>query len=353
MRGGERVLDRLARMYGPTTLYTLVDDGRPLSDAISACVVQTSPLQRFPGAARRMRRWYLPLMRWAVERIDVKDCDVLVSTSSAVMKSIKAPAGVPHLCYCHSPARYIWDQQSDYDHGSGGVLRGAGLRMLRKRFQEWDCRTADRVTQFIANSQHTARRIQECYSRESIVIYPPVRTEFFTVDKTIPREEFYLVVAALEPYKRTDLVVDAAKRSGFRLKIVGGGSQESALRESAAGHANIELLGRVYDEQLRTLYRQARALIFPQMEDFGIIAVEAQACGCPVIAYNKGGGAETVTEHTGVQFAEQSEGAICDAVQQFERRSFVAQHCRDNAECFSEAAFDNSIARQVNQLQSK
>lgn len=346
LRGGEFVLDRLARMFGPTTLYTLVRNGRPLTDAIDACTVRTSPLQRFPAAAGRLRRWYLPLMPWAVEHIDVEPCDLLISTSSAVMKSIRPPTGVPHLCYCHSPARYLWNQTDDYAVGGRGGLRRAGLRLVRRRFRHWDRRTADRVTQFLANSQHTARRIQQCYGRDADVVYPPVRTERFTVDDAVPREDWFLVVAALEPYKRTDLVIEAARRGGFALKVIGSGSQLDELRRVAGG-ANIDLLGRVDDDQLLQHYRRARALIFPQVEDFGIVAVEAQAAGCPVIAFHAGGAAETVTEDTGVFFEHQSVDSIIDAVQRFEPRTFDAQHCRRNAMRFSEETFDRAIAEHV------
>lgn len=348
MRGGERVLDRLAQMFGPTTLYTLVNDGKPLSEAIDNCDVRTSPLQHFPGATGGLRRWYLPLMPWAVERLQVRDCDLLISTSSAVMKSIRPPNGVPHVCYCHSPARYIWGQGGDYEVGAGGGLRRMGLNLVRKRFQNWDRRTASRVTQFLANSQHTAKRINDCYGRDAEIVYPPVRTEFFTIDPAKPRDDWYLIVAALEPYKRTDLVIDAARKSGFQLKVAGGGSQLNSLRESAP--KNVEFLGRVNDEALRDLYQRAQALIFPQVEDFGIVPVEAQAAGCPVIAFAGGGAMETVTEKTGVFFNAQSVDAIVSGVKEFEGRRFENATCRDNALRFSEAAFDAAIRSRVDQM---
>jgi glycosyltransferase involved in cell wall biosynthesis len=358
MRGGEWVLDRLARLFGPTDLYTLVNDGGFLTDAIARCNVITSPLQRLPGASGRARRWYLPLMPWAVERLRVRrDAQLVVSTSSAVMKSITPPAGVPHLCYCHSPARYIWEQTDEYSSGSRGWLRASGLRAVRRRFQEWDRRTASegRVTKFIANSQHTANRIERCYSRASKVIYPPVRTEFFTPDASIAREEWLLVVAALEPYKRTDIVVDAARRAGWRLKVVGSGSQLKSLRKSAraAGSksSDIELFGRVDDAALRDMYRRARALVFPQVEDFGIIAAEAQSCGCPVIAYGGAGGAvEIVTNQTGVFMEEQSADAVIAAVGDLARHTIDPDTCRTNALRFSEARFDHEIRREVDAI---
>jgi glycosyltransferase involved in cell wall biosynthesis len=344
LRGGERVLDRLARLYGPTVIYTLVDDGRHLTEAISRCEIVTSPLRRFPGAPGRLRRWYLPLMPWAVERLRVRDdCGLLISTSSAVMKAIRPPreGSVPHICYCHSPARYIWGQESDYAHGSLGRVRAAGLRIFRKRFQEWDRRTSDRVTKFIANSAHTARKIGEFYGRDAEVIYPPVRTEFFTIDESVPRDDFYLVVSALEPYKRVDLAIEAANRAGFRLRIAGSGTQAKSLRRRAG--RTVEMLGRVDDATLRDLYRRARALLHSQQEDFGIIAVEAQASGCPVIAYASGGAVETVRHETGGFFERQNVEALLDAIREFEGRTIDPRACRANAERFAEAGFDRQI----------
>jgi glycosyltransferase involved in cell wall biosynthesis len=350
MRGGERVLDRLARLVGPTNLYTLVSDGRPLSDAIDSCRIITSPLQRLPGASGRLRRIYLPLMPWAVERLRVGACDVLVSSSSAVIKSIIPPAGVPHLCYCHSPARYIWEQTADYATGAGGMVRSLGLSAVRRRFQRWDRATADRVTRYLANSRHTAERIARCYGRDAAVVYPPVRTDYFTPDASVAREDWLLVVAALEPYKRTDLVIEAANRARLPLRIAGRGSQMAALRRMAG--ARVELLGRVDDDALRGLYRRARALIFPQVEDFGIIAAEALACGCPVIAFAGGGGMEIVTDATGVLFDEQSADGVLSAVAELDRRSIDAAACRARAEQFSEAAFDAAMTAHMLEIAS-
>lgn len=348
LRGGEFVLDRLARQYGPTTLYTLVNNGRSMTPAIDACDVRTSRLQRCPGAAGRWRRWYLPLMPWAVERIIVEPCNLLISTSSAVMKSIRPPAGVPHLCYCHSPARYIWEQTEDYAVGSAGQLRRAGLGMLRTRFQAWDRRTATRVTRFLANSNHTAARIKRCYDRDAAVVYPPVRTDYFSPDPSIPRANHLLVVSALEPYKRVDLVIEAAKRVNRPLTIIGDGSQRDALRRIADDR--ITFLGRTDDEMLLEQYRRAAALVFPQVEDFGITAVEAQAAGCPVIALAAGGALETVTSETGVLFETQTIDHLADAIEHVAERRFDPSRCRANAERFSEARFDQAIQVHVSEL---
>jgi glycosyltransferase involved in cell wall biosynthesis len=348
LRGGERVLDRLATLFGPTDLYVLVDDGRALSPAISACRVVTSPLQRLPGATRALRRFYLPLMPWAVGRLKVAPCDLLVSTSSAVMKSIRPPAGTPHLCYCHSPARYVWEQTDDYGRGSGGLARVAGLRAVRSRFQDWDRRTSDSVTQFVANSTHTRDRIRRAYGRDATVVPPPVDVAWFDLDPAVPREDFFLVVSALEPYKRVDLAIDAANRAQLPLRIVGDGSLEPSL--AARAGPTVELLGRVPHDELRDLYRRARALLFPQVEDFGLAAVEAQACGCPVIAYAAGGALDTVTPASGRLLRDQAVPTWADAMRSFAAGNFDPLACRANAERFSNDAFDASILALASEL---
>ncbi len=348
MRGGEWVLDRLARLFGPTDLYTLVADGRPLTPSIDACRVIRSPLQRFPGAAGRWRRHYLPLYRWAVERLRVAPCDLLVSTSSAVMKSINPPRRTPHLCYCHAPARYLWSQTDEYATGSGGRLRRLGLGAVRRRFQAWDRASAVRVTRFLANSAHTAAMIRDCYGREAEVVHPPARVDFFTPDPDVRREPWLLVVAALEPYKRTHLAIDAANRAGLTLKVVGDGTQRSSL--AARAGPTVEMLGRVEDAALRGLYRRARALVFPQVEDFGLVAVEAQATGCPVVAFAAGGALETVTPASGVLFREASADALLEAIAALDRAPIDARSCRRSAERFAPARFDAAIARHAAEL---
>ena len=351
LRGGEYVLDRLARRYGPARLYTLVAGRSDLTEAISQCEIVTSSLQRLPGAAGRLRRMYLPAMPWAVRRLSRRvtgDIDLLISTSSSVIKSLQPPAGVPHLCYCHSPARYIWDQLDEYGTGEGGTLRRFGLRAVRKRFQQWDRETAQHVTKFLANSQHTADRIQRCYGRDAEVVYPPIDVAYFTPDERVQRENWLLVVAALEPYKRTDIVIEAANQAGIPLKVAGTGSQYESLRQAAG--PTVQMLGYVSRDELLDLYRRAAALVFPQQEDFGMTAVEAQACGCPVIAYAAGGALETVTDDTGVLFHAQSANAVADAVSQFNDHKVSSDACRLNAERFLPHRFDESIQRCVNRL---
>lgn len=361
-RGGEAVLDRIARIVtadfpatAPPRLYLMTDDGRPMTPGIDALPKTTSFLSQLPGGSTKLRRWLLPLYPRAVEGLSNKlavdharePIDLLISTSSAAIKGLRPPAGVPHLCYCHSPARYIWSQSAQY---SGG-LRGLGLRLARNSFQNWDRRTAANVTQFIANSSHTAREIKRCFGRDSIVIHPPARIDFFTPDPAVAREDIWLCVGALEPYKRVDLAIAAAKRAGTKLIIVGSGSHEAALRRHAG--PNVEFLGRVSDEQLRDFYRRASVLLFPQIEDFGIVAVEAQACGLPVVAAGAGGALDSVIhEQTGALITDPTPHALCAAAAHISKAVLNdaapwSQRCRANAERFSEAVFDSKMREAI------
>lgn len=354
-RGGEAVLERitaLAEDMGEVDrLYTMFDDGKPLAPATDALEHCASGLNALPGG---WRRWLLPaypLAVWSLSRrlrAQQKNSpvDIVVSTSSAAIKGLRPPPGVPHLCYCHAPARYVWSVRSEYDGGGrlSDRLRAIGLAAFGGAFKAWDRATAANVSTFLANSSHTAAEIHRCFGRRAEVVFPPVRTEFFTPDPRVPREDFWLFAGALEPYKRADLAAEAALHAGARLVIVGTGSTEESLRQHYEPKG-VEIRGRVTDEQLRDLYRRARLLVFPQIEDFGITAVEAQACGCPVVARDLGGALDTVVPgQTGVFFAETTPEAIALAA---EACPADALACRTNAERFTEAVFDAQMRRHI------
>lgn len=357
MRGGERVLDRLAAMFGPTDLYLMVHDAnRRYTPALDACTIHTSSLQRWPGAAGRLRRWYLPLYPRAVESLRVEPrFDLLISTSSAMIKAIRPPqrrngsGRVPHLCYCHCPARYLWSLGDDYASGGAmGRLRRAGFGLFGKRLRDYDLNACDRVDVFLANSSHTSRAIQTCYGRESVVVHPPVDTEFFTPDAREQRGEHYLIISALEPYKRIDLAIAAANQLGAPLRIGGDGSQMNYLKRLAG--PTITFLGPLDNEQTRHEYRTARALLFPGIEDFGLVPVEAMACGCPVIAFDKGGAEDWMNVNVGLTFDEQTPAALADAMTQFETIHIDPDACRRNAQRFAADKFDAAIQREVIQI---
>lgn len=351
LRGGEYVLDAIARIAAakalPMRLYVMFDDRQPLTPSIDALQKTSSFLNRLPGGSGRARRWLLPMYPCAVRQLSRRlardhsreKIDLLVSTSSAAIKGLQPPPGVPHVCYCHSPARYLWSQMREYAESS--ALQGLGLAIAGPWLRWWDTKTAANVTKFVANSTHTAREIRRCYGRDAEVIHPPVRTDYFTPDSTVPREDYWLVVSALEPYKRVDLAIRAARLAGARLVVIGDGTLRTQLEHEAGTGA--EFRGRVSDEALRNAYRRARLLVFPQIEDFGIIAVEAQACGCPVVARRAGGAIDIVREdETGTLFDEPSAEAIVAAAKRADGISPAA--CRANAERFGSSRFAASFA---------
>ena len=318
MRGGEKCLEPLARRYPAARLLTLLHRRGSVSVDIEAVAVRPSLLNRLPRVDRYYR-YLLPAMPFAAGW-KVTDADLVVSLSHCVAKSARPPAGVPHVCYCFTPMRYAWHMREAYFRRRG--LKTRAIEFLLARIREWDRRTADRVTHFVAISRTVQERIRECYGRDSVVICPPVDTDFYT-PAAVPREDFYLVVSALAPYKRFDLAVRACERLGRRLVVIGSG-QDAKTLQAAAG-PNVTFLGWQSDEAIRDHLRRAKALLFPGEEDFGIVPLEAQACGCPVIAFGRGGATETVRglgdgpDPTGVFFAEQTADAVIDAIGRFER----------------------------------
>ena len=309
MRGGERVLELLADAFPDAPVYTLIHNPGSVSERITRHPIHTSPLQHMPGVFEHYRN-FLPFMPLLINRLKpAADLDVLVSTSHCVAKSIRTAPATKHICYCFTPMRYAWLFHEDYfPHPVKRALLQPVLAVLRR----WDRRTAKRVDHFVAISEHVRNRIQTFYGREADVVYPPTDTEYFHPDAT-PREAFDFIISALVPYKKVDLAVRAYTRSGYPLKIMGSGSGLAALQRIAG--PNITFLGRQSDAVLREHYRRCRFLIFPGEEDYGIVPVEAMACGTPVIAYGKGGATETITENiSGIFFPEQTEDSLIAAV---------------------------------------
>jgi glycosyltransferase involved in cell wall biosynthesis len=348
MRGGEKCLEVLCRRWPKAPLYTLLHRPGSVSPAIEDRPLRTSFLQRLPQV-HRYYRYLLPLMPLAA-RWRLPPCDLVVSMSHCVAKAALPPRGVPHVCYCFTPMRYAWHMRNSYF--GGNQARGLKARLLDRMLEmlrRWDRQTAQRVTHFIAISRTVQQRIRECYGRDSTVIYPPVDTDFYC-PAAVPREDYYLVVSAFAPYKRLDLAIEACNRLGRGLVVIGTGQDESRLRLLAG--PMVHFLGWQPDEVIRDHFRRCRALLFPGEEDFGIVPVEAQACGAPVIAFGRGGATETVIprgsrrEPNGLWFEEQTVECLVEAVQTFEARAgdfdpaVSRRHAlRFNPRCFAEELF--------------
>ena len=347
MRGGEKVLESLLEVYPQAAIYTLFHQRGKVSPRIESHEIVTSWLNRVPGIYRHYRNM-LPLFPSAVESFDLRGYDLVISSSHAVAKGVRR-GGALHICYCHSPMRYVWDAEDDY---SLSPLRRAVFGAIRPRLQRWDCEAARHVDHFIANSRFVRERIREYYGREAEVIPPPVDTHFFTPSDAIQRDDFYLAAGALVPYKRFDLLIQAFNRLGRRLIVAGSGPELQRLRSMAA--SNVDVRGWVTDAELRRLYRSARALVFAAREDFGMVTVEAQACGCPAIAFGAGGSSETIQDGVnGILFAEQHSDDLIRAVRRFETMGWPAQQVRNKVETFSRETFQTRIRKFIAERREK
>src|SRR5262245_46445055 len=335
MRGGERCLEVFCELYPQADLYTLLHVPGTVSPVIERRRIVTSFVQRLPYAARQYRS-YLPLFPAAVERFDLRGYDLVLSSSHCVAKGVLAPGG-PHVCYCFTPMRYVWDMYGEYFGPGAGVLTRSLMPPIAAALRRWDRKSSRRVDHFVAISRFVADRIRRFYRRSAEVIYPPVDIQRFRLADE-PAEDFYLVVSALAPYKRVDLAVAAATRLGQRLLVVGTGPEEAKLRALAG--RTVEFLGWRSDDEVAELYRCCRALLFPGLEDFGIVPLEAMAAGRPVIAYAGGGALETVVPlegeepATGLLFSEQTIEALVQAIRRFEREAhrFSSKSLRARAE---------------------
>lgn len=342
MRGGERVLEWLCRGFPRAPVCTLLYKPEAVSEDIRSHEVRTSWLQNVPGI-QRAYRYFLPLFPAAIERLRAPDADLLVSTSHCVAKGLVPPSGARHLCYCFTPMRYAWVFYEEYF--GGNPLKRKLLEPRLAKLREWDRRASDRVDRFVTLSRHVQDRIHRFYGRESNVVYPPVDTGFFTPEAVGPGG-FDLIVSALVPYKCLDLAVRAYTWLEYPLKIVGTGTEYKRLRALAG--PTVEFLGWRSDEQIRDLYRRCRFLVFPGEEDFGIVPVEAQACGRPVIAFARGGVLESVRENTtGVFFKEQTDQALLAAIEDASARPWDTVAIRRHAEQFGVQAFVDGMAREI------
>jgi glycosyltransferase involved in cell wall biosynthesis len=337
-RGGEKVLELLLELYPEATIFTLLHVPGSTGSRIESHPIRTSFIQNLPLVAKHYR-WYLPLFPRAVERLDLSGFDLVLSSSHCAAKGAVAPPGALHVCYCHTPMRYVWDRFEDY-FGSGlrpRLVFGPGASFLRR----WDRLSARRVHHFIANSRYVAARIRDYYGREAeAVIPPPVDTDFYTPapEAGSSAEPYFLVVSALVPYKRVELALEAFRGRPERLLVVGTGPSEAKLIALAAG--NVRFLGWLSDEELRSLYRGCRAAILPGVEDFGIVPLEALACGAPVVAYGEGGALDTVKDgETGVLFREPTAASLSLAIDRVSGLRFNKESLRNWSLGFSRDRF--------------
>jgi glycosyltransferase involved in cell wall biosynthesis len=337
MRGGERVLEALCERFPQAELFTLLHVPGSVSPLIEQRPIHTSSLQRLPGG-RRHYRSYLPLFPLLIRQLDLTGFDLVISSSHCVAKSVLTPPTATHICYCHTPMRYAWDQFEQYfGPARVGPVASWGLRPILGALARWDRATAGRVGRYLTNSHHVAGRIRRYYNREATVVYPPVDTRFYH-PAGADRERYALVVSALVPYKRLDLAIDACALARMPLKIVGTGPELSRLQSRASGET--QFLGQLSNGEIRDLYRRAALVLLPGEEDFGIVPVEAQACGRPVVAYRRGGALETVIDgETGILVGEQTPEAFAAAILEAFDRQFDPSVLRKNAERFSPERF--------------
>ena len=343
MRGGERCLDLICREFPQAELYTLLFRPELVSDAIRNRKVHVSGLQRVPGF-REHYRWFLPLFPMAMESFRVPaGTELVLSTSHCVAKGLVPPPGAKHVCYCFTPMRYAWSFYGEYF--GRNPLKAAVYKPILAALRDWDRRVSDRVHTFIGISRHVQDRIRRFYGRDSELVYPPVNTEFCSPGPA-GHEGFDLVVSALVPYKRVDLAVRAYTRLGYPLKVIGTGTEHDALR--AAAGPNIEFLGWQDDLAVREQYRRCRLLVFPGEEDFGIVPLEAQACGRPVVAFGKGGALETIRHGiTGFHFDDQTEASLQAAIETAAAHPWDAAAIRRHAEQFGPQAYLDGLDRSI------
>lgn len=344
--GAERVLDSFIKIFPGAKIYTLIRNNKNLPDRLKNIDSEISFLQRLPFIETMYER-YLILYPLAIESFDLSEFDIVLSDSSAWAKGVFTTKETLHICYCHSPMRFAYESFHSYTVGqSRNTFEKFFLRFTANYFRMWDYTSAQRVDYFIANSENVKQRIKKYYNRESIVIYPPCDLEIF-YPEDVKKEDYFMIIGRMKEYKKFTLVVEAFNELGLPLIVIGDGPVLPKLMRMSKG--NINFLKKVDDNTLRRFYQSAQAVIFPQIEDFGITIVEANACGTPVIAYKAGGALETVIEgKTGIFFNEQSPQAIISAIKKFKDYKFKKSELIKNAEKFDKKIFEDKIKKFIN-----
>jgi len=352
MRGGEKVIESLCHMFPEADIFTHVLDESILSDVLRQHTIKTTFINKLPFS-KMLYQSYLPLMPRALESLDLTGYDIVISSESGPAKGVIVPPDALHLCYCHSPMRYLWDQYHIY-RSEAGLASKIALSILGTRLRRWDVTSAARVDGFMANSHHVANRIKKYWRREANIVYPPVATEKFSPVPQHHLEDYYLWVGELAPYKRPDLLVKAFNQNGKKLIVIGG-PEKTRQRLKKTANRNISFLGKMDFTAVRYHMSRCKALIFPGEEDFGIVPVETMASGRPVVAYGRGGALDTIIEgRTGVLFETQTVTSLNEAIERLETDllpdldvEFLVHHARQ----FSETNFHRGVAEMRAQLE--
>jgi len=345
--GAEKVLASLVNIFSDSPVYTLINNQKISAKILKQDIIRTSYLQKIPNIST-IFKYFLVLMPRAWQKIDLSDFDLIISSSSSFVKGVSHGGNTKHICYCHAPTRYLWDEKEEYigNLPEGRLLKKLLPRVLEK-LQNWDFDKAQKVDYFIANSNYIADKIRKYYKRKSLVIYPPIKINDFSISEKV--EDYYLIVSRLRPYKKVDLAITAFNNLKLPLKIIGSGSEYRRLKKIA--HPNIEFLGELSDQERNFYLSHCRAFIYPQIEDFGISALEAMASGRPVIAYRQGGALETVVEGlSGTFFEEQTWESLAHKILRFNPDIYRPSVIREHANKFDEAVFRKNILDFVNNL---
>ncbi len=340
--GAEKVLENFSEIFPNAPIYTLIYSKKKMRGAFSNKEIKTSFLQKIPFAKSKHRIFPL-LMPIATEQFDLSEYDLVLSDSASFSKGVITKPKTLHVCYCHTPPRYAWDDSHKYikEFGMSKLIKKL-IPFFMNYIRIWDKEAALRVDKFICNSNFVADRIKKYYRKNAKVIYPPVETDKFSIGNQEENKNYFLMVGRLLAYKKFDVAIQAFNKLGLPLKIIGSGPEKKSMQKIA--NRNIEFLGRVSNEQLPKYYQQCRALIFPQEEDFGIVALEAMSCGKPIIAYKGGGALESVKpEENGIFFNEQTPEALIKAINSFDDKKFNTPQIRDYALKFNKQRFKKQI----------
>lgn len=349
MRGGEKVIEALCELFPEADIFTHVYDQTNISKPINSHKVSTTFISKLPFAAKWYKN-YLPFMPLALEQLDLSDYDLVISSESGPAKGVITRPDALHICYCHTPMRYVWDMYHQYRKDQFFIKRWLMTPLLHY-IRNWDFISSARVDHYVANSNYVAKRIKKYYRRDATVIHPPVETKRFS-NHTEEKSDYYLLFGQLVAYKRPDLAIEAFNQTGKKLVVIGDGEMKEQLVKSAK--PNISFKGWLSNDEITRYLQQAKALIFPGIEDFGIIPLEAMSSGTPVIAYAEGGALETVVDKkTGVLFDQQSSTSLNAAIKTFESLTFETHHLLTHAEKFSNERFKKQITSLVNSLVDK